>query len=197
MLVFPTLVDELARFRTEVPRYQRIIKRWRSFAGTNKLWNDIQGAARRHNMPPLDVNEFVNVVLSATWSTARLIERDKLVKAEFEKLKREIIQSVKWANSPVELGRALNAYEERIFALSKNSYNFNSPPISRKNQNGSRDRIASAHRVGGYLERFCGERRDEQVALLTSIAFSVDEVTVDKVRLARRASTKAGRKSKA
>jgi len=192
------LSEILARVQPVNPRHRAFIRHWRRLPGVDQMWINIQNAAERHGLPLLDAGAFVAVVLSAAWPPIEhIIAWDKQVKSEFEKLKGRIIEDIKEASTPNELrliiGTVLPEYDDEIFALSKSSYDFNSPPVSRKDQDDSRNRIAFAHRIGSYLERRCGERRDVDVATLVDRAFPGVSST-DQVRLARRARTKASRK---
>lgn len=194
MLSATSFTDELARYQIADPRCQQIIGSWREFAGTNETWRKIQKAASHHCLPPLDAKEFIDSVLSATWSVDRINEHDKQVRSEWEKLKWEMKTAIDDADWPSDLSWLLPTFDKRILELHRSSYDFNSPPVSRQNVRGSRDRKAFLGRVGMYLKTHCGEWCEEEVADLFEIVFEKD-ASRDVVRLARRPSTRAGRKA--
>lgn len=195
MLSATCFTDELARYQIADPRCQQIIGRWREFAGTNEMWRKIQKAASHHCRPPLDAKEFIFAVLSATWSVDRLNVHDKQVKSEFEKLKREMKTAIDDADWPSDLSQFLPTFDKRILEFHRSSYDFNSPPVSRQNVRGSRDRKAFIGTVGRYLQTHCGEWCEGEVAELIEIVFKKD-ASRDEVRLPRRPSTRSGRKAK-
>ena len=195
MLSATSFTDDLERYQIADPRCQQIIDSWREFAGTNEMWRKIQKVAARHCRPPLDAKEFIDFVLSATWSVDRIVEHDKQVKSEWEKLKREMKTAIDDADWPSDLSWLLPTFDKRILELHRSSYDSNSPPVSRQNVRGSRDRKAFLGRVGMYLKTHCGEWCEGEVAELIEIVFEKD-ASRDEVRLARRPSTRSGRKAK-
>jgi hypothetical protein len=194
-----SFTDELTRYQIADPRCQQIIGRWREFAGAEEMWRKIQkhaqAVASHRCLPPLDAKEFIDFVLSAKWSVDRLVEHDKQVKSEFEKLKREIKLAVNDADSSLELSQLLSTFDMRILELHRSSYDFNSPPVSRQNVRGSRDKKAFVGHVGMYLKTHCGNWCEEVVTELVEIVFDKDS-NRDQARLPRRPSTRAGRKKR-
>jgi hypothetical protein len=153
-----------------------------------------QAAASRLGPQPLHARDFIDFVLSATWSVERIIEQDKHVRSEFQKLKQELKLAVNDADSPSELSELLSTFDERILKLHRSSYDFNSRPVSRENTDNSRDRKAFLQRVGYYFKRRFGMWFEEVVADLHQIVFD-RECSRDEVRWALKPSTRAGRKS--
>jgi hypothetical protein len=208
-----SLMKELARYRSPISKYQKIVASWRSWAGVDAAWEKIQQAARRKGHAELNPQEFIEQVLLATWPVERLIEHDRTGKIAFENCKQEIIEAVKLSELPLELLRHLEPFgnraataspfagalgdcADRLHVLAKSHYDFDPPAGYR--QKGSRNRKAFYHWMGAYFFSRCGERRDEEVALLADIVFRRKKKTsVDEVRLSRRPSTRAGRKKKA
>ncbi len=189
----------LKRFPFRSHKHEQVLKGWRSFAGANDMWRKIEAAAARHGRAKPDATNFINYVLSAMWPSTRMVEHEKLVKASFKKLKREIVQQVKLTDSPYELDDVLSFYMDKNSVLSRSLYDFNSSAFGRKNENGSRDRSAFYRRVGSYLMRICGEWRDEDLALLADMIFRRGRnraTTVDQVSAWRRPSTTAARARK-
>jgi hypothetical protein len=209
MLSAPSFKDELARYQSPVckrhRKYQKIIRRWKAHADAEAMWNKIQERARDTGRPALDSTEFIEQVLSATWSVSQIVEYDQQVKDAFEICKKEIIEEVKQSRSPLELLRLLgwrpdfvfllSSSKDRLEVLDKSSYDFSTPPVSRKDQEGSRDRKAFSLRMRNYLIERCGQPCEEIIAELAQIAFDRRAgVSTDQVRW--RPTTKVGRAKK-
>jgi hypothetical protein len=200
-----SLKDELSRARSTctLRKYQKVLDRWKAYAGIDEDFNKMQRAARKHRRAPLDVKDFINLVLSATWPIDRLVERDRMVKQAFDRCKDDIVAAVKETDFPLELLRHLQKdfverFGERLRALDKSYYDFNKKPVSQKDQHGSRQRKAFGFTVGRYLLSNCGEWCDLEVAALVDIAYPRKNIptTVEEVRSFRRPTTTGARASK-
>jgi hypothetical protein len=186
-------LDELSRYRPPVLRYHKIVARLKECPNIENIWSGILGAAKRHGKAPPDAARFIEIVVSSTLPTKQLIDHDAIARTKFKKLKAEIVRTVKDAIHPSDLLHLDQAFGPQIRTLHSSSYDFNSMPISRKDQDGSRNRIAFTRRVQNYLAQACGEPRNDDVSLLIDVVFNRSG---SDARVARRKTTTAGRQKK-
>jgi hypothetical protein len=190
MLSVPSFKNDLNQFQPLLPRYQKILDRWKSYPGVEKNWKKIQRAAHKRRQT-INAEEFIDLVLSATRPVDRLIEHAKAGKIAFQRCRDEIVDAAKSDASPLELSRELEDFAKRLLVLARSHLDFNAP-VSRKDQNGSRQRKAFSLTVGVYLHRHCGKWCDAEVAALMDIAYDRKEATsIDEVRLFREATKRA------
>ena len=68
--------------------------------------------------------------------------------------------------------------------------------VSRKNQKGSRQRVFFMRKMAELFSEICQGSLDEQVRILTEIAFPERETTINEVRSARRPTTSKARSAR-
>jgi hypothetical protein len=178
MLKEASFASELASYRTSVVRHRDVLKRWRE-RGFENFWQVIHAADKQE---PLTAKEFISFVLSASHPTRRVIEHNREVKREFEERKALLLRDLSWAESPIEVLRCIAESTAVFEVLRRSSYDFNTPFVSRKDQNGSRDRVAFIKRMNGFLTTRCRKPMHDVVAELVDITFKREGTSADDVK---------------
>ena len=172
--------------------------RWRKFAGVEDLWARVLQAEERHRGSlgeRSSPKEFIQTVLSARYGVTRLIAYESAVKEKFAELKAEFAECIEAADSPAEIGDAISEFKPKFETLGRAIYDFDAATaVSRKDQNGSRTRKAFVLRMRSYFLRRCGREMDDVMSLLLDIVFKGKSHSQDDARMARRLTTKAGRR---
>lgn len=188
---------------------RRIAAHWLEYGSPDDMWAKLLRANERHLKkklaeasavnqllafrPRLNEKEFIRFVLSARHGVKHLIAYESKVKKQFEATKSSFVELIKLAESPREIEDAIEHFKLAFERLDKSIYDFHAAtPVSQKDQKGSRTRKAFAERVEFYLIQRCGAPMSAVVTELMDIVFDKQH-TEDQGRIARRATTKAGR----
>jgi len=162
----------LALYQPMSRRHAKILSSWREHPSKSDLWRALQRASVKHGKAAPEPADFIDFVLGSTMPAKRLNDHNDHVLKCFEKLKREIGTVVSDADSPRNLWRDLEKFEERLRELARSTYDLNAPPAGgRKDQKGSRDRKLFAQRMFRYLNDCCGEHLLVEVTGMLDIIY--------------------------
>jgi hypothetical protein len=178
----PAFSKVLAGCETTNPRYAPFLKSWQQHPDKDKLWQAVQVAAQADHRNPPTAPDFIEAVLISTLSAKILNDHNDRVIDQFEKLKRKIAAVVTDADYPSDLWRDLQSFEQPLRELGQSAYNIRTRAGGRKDQDGSRDRKAFAHRMFHYLHSTCGQYLPSGVATMVDIFFPGPEDTERQVR---------------
>jgi hypothetical protein len=189
---------------------RKFLQRWADDPRTNELWDKVQTKLAPRLDELVSDRFFVNEILARFFINEILAIRRVVQSAELlrnqaaayrlnaeraEKLANFLDPKSSWPPPPVpsalKFVPALREAARELRRLEDHDVG-----VSRKDQNGSRERVMFMRDTTELFIRICGRPLDDVVAALTDIAFPGHETTLDQVRSARRPSTSKGRRAR-
>jgi hypothetical protein len=178
----PAFSKVLAGCKTTNPRYAVFLESWQQHPDKDKLWRAVQVAAQADHRNPPTAPDFIGAVLISTMPVKILNDDNDRVLDQFDALKRKIAAVVADADYPFDLLRDLQRFEQPLRDLGRSAYDIRTRAGGRKDQDGSRDRKAFAHRMFHYLHDTCGQYLPSGVATMVDIFFPGPDDTDRQVR---------------
>jgi hypothetical protein len=175
--------------RALLQRSGALLERWLDHPDAEKMWDTIRARSEQQDGPVgADApSQFIFFILEAKLAAekeSRMNVELAAAKAEAMKLKAEVTKGIAVAARRVPFEKRAKFLEDAAKQLQQCPPAVISPPRVRSDQKGSRARTYFIRHVSGLIHDITGRWLDEQVAMITAIAFDTD-VSNDAVRKIR------------